>query len=154
MKKLLTSLFTSLILSASSLHAASDADVNIIKAESVTIEEDKITIIAEAKARITLTIADAPPDYKGAKWQGRPVALVTMKADNATFTIKRPPFVGADPGTKRTLDDVWKATIELAKVLKKGEEVGRIGFYAPDIVIKENLIHSISGSGYLYNKGN
>jgi len=36
--------------------------------------------------------------------------------------------------------------------LQEGKEVGRIGFYAPDIVIKGNMIDSITGSGFLYPK--
>jgi hypothetical protein len=33
-----------------------------------------------------------------------------------------------------------------------GKEVGRIGFYAPDSVIKGNMIDSITGFGFLYPK--
>ena len=34
----------------------------------------------------------------------------------------------------------------------KAREVGRIGYYAPEIVIKNNLIHSINGPGYFHRK--
>jgi hypothetical protein len=37
--------------------------------------------------------------------------------------------------------------------LREGKEVGRIGFYATDIVIKGNLIDSVTGSGFLFPKG-
>ena len=39
-----------------------------------------------------------------------------------------------------------------AKDMQEGKEVGRIGFYAPDIVIKGNMIDSITGFGFLYAK--
>jgi hypothetical protein len=42
--------------------------------------------------------------------------------------------------------------LKSAKDLQDGKEVGRIGFYAPDIVIKGNRIDSITGPGFLYAK--
>ena len=41
-------------------------------------------------------------------------------------------------------------TLTAAKALQEGKRVGRIGYYMPSIVIKENLIDSIDGFGYLY----
>jgi len=42
--------------------------------------------------------------------------------------------------------------VKAARDLQNDKEVGRIGFYAPDIVIKGNMIDSITGFGYLYPK--
>jgi hypothetical protein len=94
MKPVLASVFALLLaFLAPSAHAASDADVTLIKVKKVVIEESVITIVvAEAKTRIT-------------------------------------------------------------KELQDGKEVGRIGYYAPDIVIKGNMIDSITGFGFLYSKG-
>jgi hypothetical protein len=40
-----------------------------------------------------------------------------------------------------------------ARDLQDGKEVGRIGFYSPDMVIKGNLIDSMTGLGFLFAKG-
>src|SRR5262245_53178045 len=90
MKSLLAPLLAFLFLATASTHAASDADVTLIKARKVVIEDDLITIIAEAKTRITLIQDNHDPAYKGAQWMGRPVASVHVKSDKATFIIKRP----------------------------------------------------------------
>jgi hypothetical protein len=144
MKLLLTSAF--LVLAAGSTYAATDADITIIKAQKVVIEENTVTIIAEASATITATTGDHQPGHKGMTWQGRPATRITIKADKATFTIRR-------PHPEVPLEEAWKMTLEAAKALQAGKEVGRIGFYAPEIVIKENLIHSINGPGFLFPKG-
>lgn len=141
--KLLTIL--ALVLCAASIYAASDADVTLINAEKVIIETNMITIIAEAKTRITVIHGDYHRDYKGDAWQGRPVSRVHVKSDKATFIIKRPREGGLDPG--------WQMSLKAARDLQEGKQVGRIGYYAPDIVIKDNLIHSITGFGFLYDKG-
>jgi hypothetical protein len=131
-----------LILAAASTHAASDADVTIIKAAKVVIEAEVITIVAEAKTRITLIQDNHNPAHKGAQWMGRPVTHVQVKSDKATFTIRRPNYAG--------LEKVWESSLQAARDLQAGKEVGRIGYYAPDMVIKGNLIDSITGFGYLY----
>ena len=145
MKSLLASVLMFLLLAGTFIHAASDADVTIIKAQKVVIEESVITIVAEATTRITLIQDNQDPAYQGARWTGRPATLVHVKSDKATFIIKRPREAG--------LEDWWQKSMKAAKDLQDGKEVGRIGFYAPDIVIKGNLIDSITGFGYLYAKG-
>jgi hypothetical protein len=60
--------------------------------------------------------------------------------------IKRP--ASAAPGGP--LPNAWQESLRAAKDLQEGKQVGRIGFYAPDIVIKGNMIDSITGSGFLY----
>jgi len=139
------SVLSFLILASVSTRAATDADVTIIKAEKVVIEEDVITIVAEATTRIMLIHDDPDPAYKGARWMGRPVTLVNVKSDKATFIIKRP--------HKGQLDEAWKMSLKAAKDLQDGQEVGRIGYYGPDMVIKSNLIDSITGFGFLFPKG-
>ena len=62
MKPLLASVLSLLVFAVTSLHAASDADVSIIRAEKVVIEEDTITIVAEAKTTVTLIQDDANPE--------------------------------------------------------------------------------------------
>lgn len=142
MKTLLACVGAFLLFWAASSHAASDADVTIIKADIVTIEEDVITIVAEARTRITLIHGDDHSTYKGEQWMGRSVTRVEVKSDKATFTVKNPRHKG--------LEKAWQASRQAAKDLKEGKKVGRIGYYSPDISIKGNLIFSITGLGYLY----
>ena len=73
---------------------------------------------------------------------------VQVISNKATFTIKR----GAEAAPGGPLANVWQESLKTAKDLQDGKEVGRIGFYAPDIVIKDNMIDSITGFGYLYPK--
>jgi len=125
-----------------SIHAASDADVTIIKAKKVVIEKDTITIVAEARTRITLIRDDHDPAFTGDTWHGMPVTRVQVICNNGTFIIKRPP--------DGSLPEAWQASLKAAKDLQDGKKVGRIGYYAPDIVIKGNMIDSITGYGFLY----
>jgi hypothetical protein len=145
MKPFLVSVFTFLLLASASTRAASETDVTIIKAEKVVIEEGVITIVAEATTRLMLIQDHQDQGYKGPGWMGRPVTLVHVKSDKATFTIKRP--------QERGLDEAWRTSLKAAKDLQEGKEVGRIGYYAPDIIIKRNLIDSITGFGFLFPKG-
>src|SRR5678816_3949172 len=149
MKPLLVSALTFLLLATASLDAASDADVTIIKAQKVDIEESVMTIVvAEAKTRITLIRDDHDPKFTGDTWNGMPVTRVQVISNKATFTIKR----RAEAAPAGPLANAWQESLQAAKDLQDGKEVGRIGFYAPDIVIKGNMIDSITGSGYLYPK--
>jgi hypothetical protein len=93
-----------------------------------------------------MTTDDQQPGHKGMTWQGRPATRIPVKAEKATFVIRR-------PHPEHPLEEAWKMTLAAAKALQAGKEVGRIGFYAPDIVIKENPIHSINGPGFLFPKG-
>jgi hypothetical protein len=134
---------------ATSARAASDADVTLLKVKKVVIEESVITIeVAEAKTRITLIRDDYDPAYTGDNWHGMPVTRVQVISNHATFTIKRPH--DAAPGG--ALPGAWQESLQAAKDLQEGKEVGRMGFYAPDIVIKGNMIDSITGFGFLYPK--
>jgi hypothetical protein len=149
MKPLLVSALAFLLLATASLDAASDADVTIIKAQKVDIEESVITIVvAEAKTRITLIRDDHDPKFTGDTWNGMPVTRVQVISNKATFTIKR----RAEAAPAGPLANAWQESLQAAKDLQDGKEVGRIGFYAPDIVIKGNMIDSITGFGYLYPK--
>ena len=147
--KPLLALVLALFTFIASARAASDADVTLLKVKKVTIEESVITIVvAEAKTRITLIRDDYDPKYTGDNWHGMPVTRVQVISNKATFTIQRP--TSARPGGPLT--NAWQESLQTAKVLQEGKEVGRIGFYAPDIVIKGNMIESITGSGFLYPK--
>ena len=149
MKLVFVSVFAPLAFLAPSAHAASDADVTLIKVKKVIIEESAITIVvAEAKTRITLIRDDYDPKYTGDNWHGMPVTRVQVISNTATFMVKRP--TSAAPG--ELLAKAWQDSLQAAKDLQEGKEVGRIGFYAPDIVIKGNMIDSITGSGFLYGK--
>jgi hypothetical protein len=151
MKSVLTSVLTFLVFAATanSIHAASDADVTLLKVKKVVIEESAITIeVAQAMTRITLIRDDYDPKYTGDNWHGMPVTRVQVISNKATFTIKRE--ASAEPG--RQLANAWQESLKVAKDLQDGKEVGRIGFFAPDIVIKGNMIDSITGFGYLYPK--
>src|SRR4030095_6857511 len=149
MKLLLASVLALFVFLTASARAASDADVTLLKVKKVVIEEDVITItVAEAKTRITLIRDDYDPKYTGDNWHGMPVSRVQVISNKATFTIKREP--AAAPGGR--LANAWQESLQAAKDLDEGKEVGRIGFYAPDIVIKGNMIDSIAGFGFLYSK--
>ena len=149
MKLLLASVLGLLVFLTASARAASDADVTLLKVKKVVIEEAVITIIvAEAKTHITLIRDGYDPKYTGDNWHGMPVTRVQVISNKATFIIKRP--TPAAPGG--SMVDAWQKSLKTAKDLQDGKEVGRIGFYAPDIVIKGNMIDSITGFGYLYPK--
>ena len=134
-----------LAFAATAIHAASDTDVTLVKVKKVVIGENTITIVAEAKTSITLIRDDYDRAYTGDNWHGMPVTRVQVISNKATFIIKR----RADGA----LPNAWQESLKAAKDLQDGKEVGRIGFYAPDIVIKGNMIDSITGFGFLYAKG-
>ena len=149
MKLLLAPVLALLVLLPASARAASDADVTLLKVKKVVIEESVITIVvAEAKTRITLIREDHDPAFTGDTWHGMPVTRVQVISNTATFTIKR----GAEAAPGGPLASAWQESLKTAKDLQAGKEAGRIGFYAPDIVIKGNMIDSITGFGYLYPK--
>ncbi len=149
MKILLKSVLMFLFFGAPLIHAASDADVTLQKVQKVTIEESVITItVTEAKTGITLIKGDHDPAYTGDQWNGMPVTRVQVISNEATFTIKQT----ADFAPGGALAHLWKDCLKTAKDLQDGKEVGRIGFYHPDIVIKGNMITSITGGGFLYAK--
>ncbi len=129
------------------MQAASDADVTIIKATKVVIEENTITISAEARSTIRLFSGEQDPDYKGGTLYGMPFSAIQVYSRSATFIIKRPLQEG------ETTDNSWKMSLEAAKSLQAGNEVGRIGYYVPDMTIKKNMIDSMTGFGFLYPKG-
>ena len=150
MKLLPASVFALLAFLVVSARAASDADVTLLKVEKVVIEESVITIVvAEAKTRITLIRDNHDPKFTGDTWNGMPVTRVQVISNKATFVINRPTY--AAPGG--SLASVWQESLNAAKELQEGKEVGRIGYYAPDMVIKGNMIDSIKGFGFLYSKG-
>lgn len=122
--------------------AASDTDVHVIKATSVVIEATRIVITAEATTTITLISGDEPPAAGG--FMGRPAARTQVKSDSAVFTLIKPPH--------KTLEAVWRESQEVAEALQRGEEIGRIAFYRPDVLIKENLVVSITGDAYLIGR--
>jgi hypothetical protein len=144
MKRILTAVVCLTFVTAS-IHAASDADVTIVKAKKVVTEEDTITIVAAAKTTITLIRGAHDPAFTGDTWHGMPVTRVQVVCNNGTFTIKRPrPY--------SSLPEAWQMSLKAAKNLQDGKEVGRIGYYAPDIVIKGNMIDSVTGEGFLHPK--
>jgi hypothetical protein len=149
MKLFFASVLALLFLLPAPTRAASDADVTLLKVKKVIIEETAITIVVDqAKTRITLIRGGHDPKFTGDTWHGMPVSRVDVISNQATFTIKRE--AAGEPG--RSLANAWQQSLKTAKDLQDGKEVGRIGFYAPDIVIKGNTIDSITGFGYLYPK--
>jgi hypothetical protein len=150
MKLSLVSVFALLALLAPQARAASDADVTLLKVKEVNIEESVITIVvAEAKTRITLIRDDHDPKFTGDTWNGMPVTRVQVISNKATFTIKR----RSEAAPAGPLASVWQESLQAAKDLQDGKEVGRIAFYAPDIVIKGNMVDSITRFGFLLSKG-
>ena len=126
--------------------AASDADVTIIKASSVVVGENVITITAEARTTVRLISGDPNPGHQGDTWHGRPVSTIQMKSDRAVFIIKRP------LEAQEALASAWTESLDAARDLRMGKEIGRIGYYAPDMSIKGNLLTSMTGFGFLYKK--
>ena len=150
MKLLLATVLALVVIITAPARAASDADVTLLKVSKVVIEESVITIVvAEAKMSITLIREDHDPKFTGDTWHGMPVTRVQVISNTATFTIKR----GSEASPGGPLANAWQESLKLAKELQEGKEVGRVGFYEPDIVIKGNMIDSITGSGFLYSKG-
>jgi hypothetical protein len=138
---------------ASFIQAAipTDTNVTLLKVKKVTIEDSVIVIVAEkATTRITLFTDDQDPSYKGETRDGKPVTMVQVLSNHATFTIK--PDRYSKPGGK--LENVWKSSLALARLLQENEKAGtvEIGFYAPDVVIKRHEITSVIGFGYLNAK--
>lgn len=132
--------------------AASDCDVNIIKVNRVEIEDDKITINAEASIGMMIITPEPSEDGKNRRFTGRHSTWITIKADEATFTVLRskPPEEGG-AAAKKFGNDAWtRMTIQAAKDLKAGKEIGRIGYHRPDITIKNNQVHAIIGQAYIY----
>lgn len=133
-----------LLLCAAAAWAKSDADVTLLKTKSVRIEENTITIVAEAVTRFTLIQAEEV-EGQTRPWMGRPAVWARAKSDEAMFVIKNPGHAG--------LEEAWKMSLQAARDLQAGQAAGRIGYYAPDLTIKGSLIVSITGPGYLYPKG-
>ncbi|MBV6498704.1 MAG: hypothetical protein CJBNEKGG_00932 [Prosthecobacter sp.] len=150
MKTFLAHVVIWVVFFSASAQAASDADVTLLKVKKVVIAESVITIVVEkAMTIITLIRDDHDPAYAGDTWHGMPVNRVQVLSNEATFTIKQ----DAHSAPGGPLAKAWQECLKTAQALQDGKEVGRIGFYAPDIVIKGNLITSITGSGFLYPKG-
>lgn len=147
MKTLL--LLTLLALAAAPARAASDADVTLIKTHKVTIDPDLITIVAEATTRLVTLSGDHNPDHKGQTFMGRPSNWTTIKSDRATFIIQRP----SSARKGGPVESAWEMSLKAAKDLQEGKPVGRIGYYTPEIIIRKNLITSIEGPAFLYDKG-
>ena len=70
--------------------AVSDTDVYLIKAEEVTFEEEKITIVGAARIKMRVIKDNRDPAYRGHQIWGRPAAWVFSKADKAAFVIHKP----------------------------------------------------------------
>lgn len=128
-----------------------DTNVTLLKVKKVTVEDSVIVIVAEeATTLITLLAGDQDPSHKGETRDGKPVTTVQILSNDATFTIKQDRY--SKPGG--VLENVWKRSLELARKLQEGGEVGTVGlhFYAPDVVIKRHAIISVIGDGYLAEK--
>lgn len=130
---------------AQQCRAASDCDVKIIKVNSVKIEDDRITINAEASIGMVIITPELPKDGKSRRFTGRHSTWIRIKADEATFTVLR-------PGPKLNNKAWTEMSIQAAKDLKAGKEIGRIGYYRPDITIEKNQVRAITGKGYIYRK--
>ena len=70
--------------------AVSDTVVYLIKAEEVTFEEEKITIVGSARIKMVVVKDNHDSAYRGPQIWGRPAAWVFSKADKAAFVIHKP----------------------------------------------------------------
>ena len=95
---------------------------------------------------------DPPAKPSQIKVDVRPGGPVILTTSSAEFQILPSGYIQASllkGDQKLTLDEPGAGSDFL---VQDGKEVGRIGVYAPDIVIKGNMIDSITGFGYLYPK--
>lgn len=132
---------------------APDTVVTLLKVRKVTIEEDRVVIVAEQATTLkNLGVAQSDPFYHGDTLNGKPVIKMQLLSNEATFTIKQDRFFR--PGG--ALENVWKSSVALARELQNGKEAGAvtIHFYQPEIVIKGQVITSVTGSGYLFARDN
>jgi len=143
--------------------AVSDTDVYLIKAEKVTFEKEKVTIVGSAKIKMVVIEDDHDPGYNGHQIWGRPAAWVHAKADKATFVIHKPkpPVIkneklrpkNYEEGLKN-LEQAWQSTLQAARDAQAGKPVGRIGYYSPEVTIRGNVVTAIDGNAYMYiNRG-
>ena len=105
--------------------AVSDTDVYLIKAETVTVEEEKITIVCSARLKMVVIKDDHDPAYKGHQIWGRPAAWVFAKADKGTFVIHKPkpPIIknkklrpkNYEKGLKN-LEKAWQSSIQAPRM--------------------------------------
>ncbi len=134
-------------------HAASDTDVTILAATSVEIRDDQVTIIGRATTRSRVVVSDEPGDFLG-----RSTRWIEAYSENVALVINRPSlhWNGPDGEEKakyrRITEDGWQMTLDAAKDLRAGKQVGRIGYYQPTITIANSTIVKIEGTGYLYPK--
>ena len=141
----------------------SDTDVYLIKAEEVTFEEEKITIVGSARIKMVVIKDDHDPAYRGHQIWGRPAAWVFAKSDKATFVIHKPkpPIIrnkklrpkNYELGLKN-LEKAWQNSIQAAKDAQAGKPVGRIGYYKPSVTIRGNMVTTVDGEAYMIiNRG-
>ena len=121
--------------------AVSDTDVHIIKAMDVLIEKDKLTITAQAITTLRTISHEKALYHQGRQLFGRPSNTYEVMSDSAKFVVHKP--------TADAQLDLWKKCVKAADKLKEGKPTGRIAFYRPKVVIRENLIVEITGYGYL-----
>ncbi len=126
--------------------AASDTDVYLEKVSKVEIEDEKITIVAEASIIMRTLAGKHDPAYRGPQLFGRPMSLTKVKADEATFTILKPTVA------KEQLAEAWKDSLNAARILKEGKPVGRIAYYQPKVTIEHSCITAITGRGFLHER--
>lgn len=140
--KTLFILFCVLGMSVMSASAKSDADVTELRIKSVTIEDDKITIVAAAHVRFTVIQTQEGPHTR--TWMGYPAIWAEAFSQEGRFIITKPPYA--------SMEAAWQNTLQLAKDWQTEGAIARIGYYAPDISLKGNIIQTMSGPGYLYPK--
>lgn len=131
---------------------APDTKVTLHKVKKVTIEDERIVIVAEQATTVKIVgVTESDPFYKGDTLNGKPVVRIQFLSNEATFTIKQDRY--SKPGG--ALENLWKSSLALAKELQEGKVAGAvsIAFYLPEIVIKGKVITSVTGSGYLSAKG-
>lgn len=136
-----------MVVAATPAKAASDTDTTILKATKVVIGEKVITITAEARTTVRIFSGEDDPAHKGGTLRGKPVHTIKVYSRSGTFTIMRP------TDSSDITANAWKMSVDAAESLKAGNEVGRIGYYAPNMRFQENMLVSITGFGFLYPKG-
>jgi hypothetical protein len=67
--------------------AATDCDVTVLKATSVVIDEDKITIKAEANIKMVIILPKGESDGRPFGFAGRETVWIGMKADERRANV-------------------------------------------------------------------
>lgn len=136
-----------LALAVFSSGAGPAAVVKIIKAKEVLIEEQQITILAEARTGLMAINGKRDSVHEGFTYLGKPADRIWVYSDEATFTLR--PAEGSSDQR-----GAWIHLVKAASALKSGDRSGEILYMNATVTFEHCLIGSIDGSGDLLHPMN